>query len=148
MSWIWRLIAFMAAIPAGVVLSMFVPIYSQPFGGCLSISLFIANPHCSYWPEALSGALLVLPVSLLIRSSRQLGVLSLLVCLLALFGGLEGMRIGTHLQPITWYWALSNLVWQLPGTLASLLVLAAGFGFYSYRRITKRSSGLPGSSSL
>ena len=128
-----RGVAFAAAIALGVVLSALVPIYSQPFVGCQTMSLFVANPHCSYWPEALRGALLVLPVSWLVRSTGQLAALSFLVFLLAFAGGLQGISSGADLELISGKWSISHLVWQMPGLLASFFVLAAAFGFNKWR---------------
>ena len=129
-------LAVLASILAGILLSSLVPVFNLPFGGCTSRSLLASDPHCGYWPEILRGVLLVVPVAFLMKSKALLGIVSFGLVVLAMAGGIIGIKMGQHFS-----WGgeamATNLISQAPALAASIPVLLVG---YAWRNRASKSA--------
>ncbi len=96
-----RVIRDILSILLALLLLFLIPIYGQPFGGCIDYSPFSIYLPCSIWPEFIRGILFMLPLAILAFHRNVFTILGVIFSVgVAVGGGLEYWRSGEALNHI------------------------------------------------
>lgn len=87
-----------AALILSIILFSSVPIYDQPFGGCVKIDYFSFSTGCSIWPEFLRGFIFITAIIVFASHKNILIIFGLLsILLVVMSGGAEQIGKGEEM---------------------------------------------------
>lgn len=90
-----------SSVLLALLLLFLIPVYSEPFGGCIEVSPFSFYLPCSVWPELARGVLFMLPLAVVAFNRSLFIMLGLIVSAgVVMGGGLEYWRSGEALNHI------------------------------------------------
>ena len=82
-----RLIRDISALAIGIVLFVLVPIYGEPFVGCMESGFSTFVSGCSAWPEFLRGFMFMAAIAIIAAHKKSLSAFCLAAVLVVVMAG-------------------------------------------------------------